>query len=139
MKYRKLLIILVLIALPSTGLIVLGQMHNRQDLNAFMKEHYGKFDTENKCWVKDDEDLHYVVCASQDIEINGEPHSMIAVCGEVPDDLKSHAACGYVDLYVMKRSYERNLLFLVVRFCFQLSFRTKFGKSSKTHLFFSVR
>lgn len=105
MRYRNLLVIFAVVALPAAGILVLSQMHNRQDLNAFMKERYGKFDPKNKYWVKDSEDLNYMVCASQDIEINGEPHSMIAVCGEVPDDLKSHAACGYVDLYVMKHSF----------------------------------
>lgn len=79
--------------------------HTRHDLNDFMKDRYGGWNPDKKHWGKSAAEPHYVVCASKDIKIKGEPHHMLAVCGELPDENKSHAASGYVDIYVMKRNF----------------------------------
>jgi hypothetical protein len=103
-KSLRILTVVAIIFFLIIGFLIYTYFSSMNDLNSFMNKRYGQLSPDKKYWVKNDDGLCYVVCASQDIKINGEPHRMVAVCGELPEERRYHAASGYVDLYVMKRS-----------------------------------
>ncbi len=97
-------LLLCAIAFMLVGVGCPASAHDRHALNAFMADRYGEWNPAEKYWERGAKEPRYAVCAAKDIEVDGEPRQMLAICGELPDARKSHAASGYVDLYVMKRT-----------------------------------
>lgn len=104
-KQRQLFMIVVCAVVLGAAVFAAASSCDGHDLTAFMEERYGRLQPDQKHWKQSVDEPLYAICASKDIEVKGEPHHMLAVCGELPDELKSHAASGYVDMYVMKREF----------------------------------
>lgn len=74
-------------------------------LDRFMADHYGRYDAERELWIGEpetDADVHYAICTQKTVNIKGEEHVLVAVCGDSPDKLASPPTPGLTDLYVLK-------------------------------------
>jgi hypothetical protein len=93
------------IAFATLFLAALVWRMNQDDMLAMlMRETYGRYDAKKKTWQASAEEntgLIYTICAEREVDVHGEKHLMLAVCGDRPE-MDSHGTPGNVDLYVLK-------------------------------------
>jgi hypothetical protein len=95
------------VAMVVIGIVVAAAIwwRNRPDrFAAMMADTYGAYDAGNKAWIGlAGQEPHrlYRVCAEREVDVRGQKHLLLAVCGDTTE-MDSHAAGGIVDMYVLK-------------------------------------
>jgi hypothetical protein len=91
----------IAVSAAATAIWMLG----REDMLAtMMADSYGSYDAGRKVWVRAgsrDNSRVYRICAQQEVDVRGENHVLLAVCGNTAE-MDSHATSGTVDLYVLR-------------------------------------
>ena len=102
---RRLLGLFAVVALVAIGLGVFVWWQTSADmLSTMMTENYGLYDAGKQVWrgaQGKEANRNYTICAEKDIDVRGERHLLLAVCGSTAET-DSHATRGSVDLYVLK-------------------------------------
>lgn len=101
---RTSLIALTALLLAALLAAFVWQMNRDDMLTTLMNETYGRYDAEKKTWQAAGEEkpwLIYSICAEREVDVHGEKHLMLAVCGE-REEMDSHGTHGSVDFYVLK-------------------------------------
>ncbi len=101
---RNLVLAAVLIAAAVGFFLYHNQEEGDRALNAFMADTYGRYSKKLGYWPNHRDGGIYAhrLCAQEPVELEGQPHLMVAVCGFTPDGA-SHAQAGQVDFYILKR------------------------------------
>lgn len=67
----------------------------------FLTDTYGIYDADKKLWLNSEAGRQYSICAENAVDVQGEGHMLVAVCG-ASREMDSHATAGSIDLYVLK-------------------------------------
>src|SRR5450759_3109174 len=101
---NTLAVVAALICVIMGGALLLWYMNQGDMLPDMLTETYGQYDAEKKVWRTIDgtsSDQIHSNCAEHEIDVRGEKHLMLAICG-FSEDLDSHGTPGSIDFYVLK-------------------------------------